>query len=284
MTNSKKLTDAIEELVQTVHRLRAPGGCPWDREQTHLSLRPYLIEEAYEVLDIIDQIKTTENLKDAKIKANFREELGDLLMQVLLHSEMASEVEAFDFKEVAENLNSKLIRRHPHVFGDSSVDSSDAALKKWEQQKAKEKGAFQSSSVLDGLPRNLPALQKTARMIEKVSKVGFQWTDLQGPFQKVEEEWQELKTAVEDLNQAPNQTDLKHKVESELGDLLFSLCNVGFLMKLNPEDCLRNTLQKFESRFRYVEKKLQEKGKTPDQSDLNEMDEFWNEAKEIEKK
>src|SRR4051812_5009025 len=161
MTNSaESRLEVLAHVIETVHRLRAPGGCPWDRAQTHQSLRQYLIEESYEVLDVIDQIKGPANLKDPKTKENFREELGDLLMQVLLHSEMTAEQGAFDIYDVADGLAEKLIRRHPHVFltGTEAKDA-DEALKNWEKKKAEEKKAKGEASVLSGLPNGLPSLQ-----------------------------------------------------------------------------------------------------------------------------
>ena len=193
----------LAEVIETVHRLRAPGGCPWDRKQTHQSLRPYLIEEAYEVLDVLDEVHSTEDLKKPKIKAAFKEELGDLLMQVLLHSEMTHEEDAFDFYDVAAGLNEKLIRRHPHVFGDVKADSAESAFVNWEKEKAKEKAGNPEASVLDGTPKGLPSLQRTGRVIEKVSKVGFQWKDLKGPIEKLDEELGEFKEEVIALEKAP---------------------------------------------------------------------------------
>ncbi|HUP58680.1 MAG TPA: nucleoside triphosphate pyrophosphohydrolase [Bdellovibrionota bacterium] len=274
--------EKLAALIQTVHRLRAPGGCPWDRAQTHQSLRPYLIEEAYEVLDVLDRVEGEKSLADEQIKAALREELGDLLMQVLLHSEMTREAGAFDFYEVAATLDEKLIRRHPHVFGDAKADSEETAYQTWEKQKAKEKSAKPEASVLDGVPKGLPSLQRAARVIEKVTKVGFQWSDLEGPLAKLEEELGELKAEVKALEKNKSDEALKKKVEGELGDLLFSVCNVAFLMKLNPEDALRAQLRKFEKRFRHVERRLKEKGKSPEQSTLEEMDGFWNEAKKLD--
>jgi tetrapyrrole methylase family protein / MazG family protein len=277
-----KNVEALLHLIATVHRLRAPGGCPWDRAQTHQSLRQYLIEEAYEVLDVLDQIGTKEDLKKPKIQNAFREELGDLLMQVLLHSEMTAEEGAFDFFDVARMLDEKLVRRHPHVFGENKADSVESAFQNWEKEKAKEKSSQPEASVLDGVPKGLPALQRAARVLEKVTKVGFQWKDMQGPLAKVEEELQELKTEVLKLEKTPTE-DLRKKVEGELGDLFFTLCNVAYLMKISPEDSLRSTLARFEGRFKYVERKLKEKGSAPEKSNLEEMDRYWDEAKKLER-
>ena len=276
--------DALLHLIETVHRLRAPGGCPWDRAQTHQSLRQYLIEEAYEVLDVLDRISEDRlTAQDNQIKADFREELGDLLMQVVLHSEMTRETGAFDVFDVADALADKLIRRHPHVFGDNTADSADSALASWEKQKAKEKAEKLDASILDGVPRGLPALQKASRVLEKVTKVGFQWEDLKGPLAKVDEELGEFKAEVLALEKDPKSEDLQAKVQAELGDLLFTLSNVAFLMKVNPEDALRGTLGRFQSRFRHVERRLKEQGKLPENSTLEEMDQYWDEAKKLEK-
>lgn len=272
---------ALTDLIRTVHRLRAPEGCPWDRAQTHQSLRQYLIEEAYEVLDVLDQINSTESLNDERIRAAFREELGDLLMQVVLHAEMTSETGIFDIYDIAQTLNEKLIRRHPHVFGEIRVDSEESAFQTWEKQKALEKAKNPDSSVLAGLPKGLPALQRAGRVIEKVSKVGFQWSDLNGPLDKLDEELRELKDEVRALENATDSEKplARQKLQNELGDLIFSLCNVTYFLKISPEDGLRATLSKFEARFRHVERRLKELGKTPEQSNLQEMDLFWEEAK-----
>jgi dephospho-CoA kinase len=287
--DSPDFGNALSQLLQTVHLLRAPGGCPWDRAQTHQSLRPYLIEESYEVLDVLDRIEKSEDLKNEALKNNLCEELGDVLMQVLLHSELAQEAGAFDFFDVAKALNAKLIRRHPHVFGEAKADSSEAALKRWEKEKSKEKGSSLDASILDGVPRQLPALQRTARVIEKVTRVGFQWKDLKGPLEKVEEEWAELKVEMQELEKLPKEApaeilqNVQQRIEAELGDVLFSLSNLAWMLKIHPEDALRSTVQRFERRFKHVERRLKENGKNPEQSSLDEMDRFWNEAKAREK-
>lgn len=273
---------AFDAVVETVHRLRAPGGCPWDREQTHQSLRPYLIEESAEVLDVLDQIRSPDDLKDPTLSAAFREELGDLWMQILLHSEMAREAGAFDIHDVARALNDKLVRRHPHVFGEVQVTGSDEVLQNWEKIKQSEKTA-KKKSALDGVPKSLPALQRCEKVIDKVSKVGFQWPNAQGPLAKVEEETRELRAEVEAYEKAPT-PERRVKIEEELGDLLFTVCNVAYLMKVRPEDALRTMLGRFERRFRYVEEKLDAQGKAPGTSSLAEMDVLWDEAKKNERK
>jgi tetrapyrrole methylase family protein/MazG family protein len=278
------LAEAVRSVVQTVHRLRSPGGCPWDMKQTHQSLRPYVIEEAYEVLDVLDRIDSPERLKqDSNLAASLREELGDLLMQVLIHSELASETGTLDFASVAQALNAKLIHRHPHVFGENAPElqglDADGVLRNWEKIKAEEKAKKSAeASVLDGLPKGLPSLQRTTRLIDKVTRVGFQWPDLNGPLEKLREELGEFETEVRELRQADGPEPRK-KAQQELGDLLFSLCNVAFLLKLDPEEALRGTLSRFEGRFRHVETRLREQGKRPEDSTLEEMDRYWDEAK-----
>ncbi|HAR43991.1 MAG TPA: nucleoside triphosphate pyrophosphohydrolase [Bdellovibrionales bacterium] len=288
---SQSSPSELANLIETVRKLRAPDGCPWDRAQTHQSIRQYLIEEAYEVLDVLDQIDSPVALKDEKLKYVFREELGDLLLQVLLHAQMADEAGFFNFEGVAAALNEKLIRRHPHVFGEAAkADSEESAFQSWEKTKAKEKAANPRASVLDGVPKGLPLLQRAARVMEKVTKVGFQWKDLKGPLDKIDEELREFKTEIlecEKLNEqvsAEAQDKVRKKAEHELGDVFFSLCNVAYLTKLNPEDAFRTTLKRFETRFKHVELRLKEQGRTPDQSTLEEMDRYWDEAKLLEKK
>ncbi len=272
----KNRENAFSELVKTVNRLRAPGGCPWDRAQTHQTLRPFLIEEAYEVLDVLDRIESPEALKQQRDP--FKEELGDLLMQVVLHSEMSREAGVFDVYDVAQTLNEKLIRRHPHVFGEHKANSADEALGSWEKQKALEKAAKNNNeNLLDGIPKNLPSLQKAARVLQKVGAVGFQWDDVQGAFEKVVEELAEIKQAV-------SAKASQDKIEDELGDLLFTACSVGHYLKVDPEAALRRTVEKFKHRFEFVENELRKIGKTPSQSTLAEMDALWEKAKLREKK
>ncbi len=270
MSKSKANQNSLLNLIKTVQKLRAPKGCPWDRAQTHQSLRQYLIEETYEVIDVLDQLDSQKKLKNKTLRNAFLEELGDLLMQVLLHAEMAQEQKAFNIFEVAKCLDEKLIRRHPHVFGTAKAKNEDEAFQNWEKQKAKEKKP--QTSILAGLPKHLPSLQKASRIIEKVTKVGFQWKDLKGPLKKVDEELRELKKEL--LTKANTS-----RIEAEFGDLLFTLCNLASFLKIDPEAALRGTLKKFEKRFSFVEKKLTVLGKKPEDSNLKEMDRYWNEAK-----
>lgn len=263
----------IADLIETVRRLRAPGGCPWDREQTHLTLRPYLIEESHEVLDVLDSLESGESPEKW---AHLREELGDLLMQVLLHAQIAKDAGHFDFADVAQTLNEKLIRRHPHVFSDAKVETAGEVVTQWEKIKQTERakeGKETRAGVLAKIPKSLPSLLKAFRVIEKVTKVGFQWSDLSGPLGKLDEEIAELKHEITQKN--PN----AKRLEDELGDVLFCVANLAYLSKINPEDALRNQLKKFQARFEFIEAELDKRGKKPETSTLEEMDELWNQAK-----
>ncbi|MBC7387150.1 MAG: nucleoside triphosphate pyrophosphohydrolase [Cryobacterium sp.] len=272
-----KSHDAIDRLLETIHRLRAPGGCPWDRKQTPQSLRPYLIEESYEVLEVLDQIDSIEKLKIPKLRDSLCEEFGDVLMQILLHSEIATEAGAFSFTDVVRTLDEKLIRRHPHVFGDATVADADDVVKKWDLIKAAEKAgdAGRKLSALDGVPLAMPALARAEKTIGKVTKVGFQWPDVEGPLGKLEEEIRELSEAIRSGTQV--------QIEEEIGDLLFSVCNVAFMKKVRPEEALRGFLAKFDSRFRFVEEGLASEGKALPGATLTEMDKHWDEAKRRER-
>jgi tetrapyrrole methylase family protein/MazG family protein len=277
--NEERSLSAVRELLQTVYRLRAPGGCPWDREQTHQSLRPFLIEEAYETLEVLDQVKSPQDLQNPRLRQNFIEEWGDVLLQILLHAEIASETQAeISIETICRELNEKLIRRHPHVFGEVQVSGSGEVMKNWDQIKKQEKPeAAGPKSVMDGVHRGLPPLPRTMKLIQKVTKVGFQWPDVEGPIQKLQEEVDELKTELKSGLQDPS---TREKIEAEMGDVLFSICNIAHFMKIDPEAALRGTLRRFEERFRYVEQGLTARGKSPETSTLQEMDELWNEAKQ----
>lgn len=255
-------------LHEIVGILRSPEGCPWDREQTHESIRKNLIEETYEVLETIDE-------DDPE---HMQEELGDLLLQILLHSQMEEELGTFTVYDVIQGLNDKLIFRHPHVFGENSAKNAEDALQNWEQMKAEEKRRKgldpEKSSALDGIPRDLPALMKAYKLQKKASKVGFDWDDINGVFQKIEEELAELREAVAE-GQSPEDQAL------ELGDLLFAVSNVARFIKADPEEALTRTNRKFVSRFRYIEEQLEAQGKSVQDSSLQEMESLWQSAKRI---
>jgi tetrapyrrole methylase family protein/MazG family protein len=248
----------LYRLVDVMKRLRSPGGCPWDREQTHESLKPYLLEEAYEVLSAID-MHDDEELK---------EELGDLLLQIVFHAQLADEENRFSIDDVAESIVKKLIRRHPHVFSEVKVNGSEEVLQNWEKIK-KDEG---KKSALDGVPPTLPALLKARRVQEKAKRVGFDWDNAEGAFEKVVEEVNELKKAIVEGK--------KGTVEEELGDVLFSIVNVSRFVDVDAEDSLRKTIHKFMVRFQYIEKKIEKHGKKPlEHHSLGELDHLWEKAK-----
>jgi tetrapyrrole methylase family protein/MazG family protein len=250
-------------LKEIVAILRSPEGCPWDREQTHQSIRKNLIEETYEVLETID-----DDDPDAMC-----EELGDLLMQIMLHSQMAAEEGYFTVDDVVAGLNEKLIRRHPHVFGEKRAEDADEAFANWQEIKAKEKAAkgidTANQSQLAGIPRELPALMYAYKLQKKAAEVGFDWDDIADVLRKVEEEYQELREAAAEER------------AGELGDLLFAVVNLARFYKIDPEEALSLTNRKFQRRFAYIEKKLREAGRTFAETSLEEMDKWWEEAKQL---
>lgn len=251
-------------LVGVMARLRAPGGCPWDREQTHETLKRYFIEETYEVLEAIDSQNP-----DALC-----EELGDALLQVVFHAQLAREEGLFTIDDVTRCVVEKLVRRHPHVFGTTEVANSAEVLRNWERIKRTEKGpSEQPSSVLEGIPKGLPALMYAMELSKRVVKVGFDWPSLPNVLAKVDEEWQELKSALEAA-----EPDREH-VEAELGDLLFTLVQVARKLGLDAEQALRGMLRRFEARFRYMERRALEMGRPLESMDIHELDALWEEAK-----
>lgn len=261
-----RASDSIERLLAIMHRLRAPGGCPWDREQTLASLRPYVLEETYEVLEAID----------AGDVAGHREELGDLLLQIVFQAELRQEAGQFEFADVADAISDKLVSRHPHVFGDAQVQDADGVLRQWAALKREEKRRKGGGkSVLEGVPRELPALARADRLTEKASRVGFDWPDAAGARAKVAEELGELDAAVASGDRA--------EVEHELGDLLFAVANLARKLGVAPEEALRSTVGRFTARFTFVEESLERRGVPHGGATLEEMDALWNEAKRLER-
>jgi len=253
----------MERVRAVVKRLRGEGGCPWDREQTLDSLKQYLIEEAYEVIDAVDSGDVSRH----------REELGDVLLQIVLHAQIRQEKGDFTFADVAGKLADKLVRRHPHVFGDTKVSGTREVLKNWESIKAGEQQPGRHSLV-DGIPKHLPALQKAQRVQSRVSRVGFDWTEAEEALAKVEEELGEVKEAVAAGDAA--------KVEEELGDLLFAVVNLSRFRKVNAEEALAATTSKFMARFREVENRVEEEGRQLRDCTLAEMDAHWERIKSEE--
>ena len=255
----------FDRLMEIMRRLRAPGGCPWDAEQSHESLKRYLLEEAYEVIEAID----------AKNSALLKEELGDLLLQPVFHAAIAEENGDFTMDEVLDAINEKLVRRHPHVFGDLVIESSEAQVQNWEKIKSQEKGV-ERKSALSGIPPHLPALMQAHKITEKAARVGFDWEHTDQVFAKVMEELHEFEEAMVACDQK--------EMEAELGDLLFAIVNLGRFLSIDPEDALRKTIQRFTKRFSHVEETLHARGKTLPDSTLEEMDQLWEEAKKLEKR
>ncbi len=256
---------AIEHLLSIMERLRGPGGCPWDREQTLRSLRPYVLEETYEVLEAIDGGDV----------ADHREELGDLLLQIVFQAQLRREEGAFDFADVADAISGKLVSRHPHVFGDAEVKDAEGVLRQWaalKREEKKKKGG--GKSVLEGVPREMPALARADRLTEKASRIGFDWPDAGGARAKVTEELEELDAAIAAGDRA--------EIEHELGDVLFALANLGRKLQLAPEEALRGTIGRFVSRFEHVERELERRGIPHGTATLAQMDALWDEAKSLE--
>lgn len=254
----------FSEIVSIMKRLRAPGGCPWDAEQSHDSLKRYLVEETYEVIEAIDT--GSDDL--------LKEELGDLLLQPVFHAAIAEERGAFDINDVMQTLADKLIRRHPHVFGDLEINDSQAQIENWEKIKKEEKGETRKSA-LSGVPPELPALMKARKVTEKASRVGFDWDHVDQVFAKVMEELHEFEEAMAEGDQA--------HMEAELGDLLFAIVNLGRFIQLDAEEALRKTISRFQSRFNFIEEKLHSEGRQMQQVPLAELDKIWDEAKRHER-
>jgi tetrapyrrole methylase family protein/MazG family protein len=263
--------DRFEDLVALMDRLRGPDGCPWDREQTYTTLRGYLLEESYEVVEAIDR----------EDRAALREELGDLLFQVVFLARLAKEEGAFDAADVVRGIAEKMVRRHPHVFGGAQADTSDEVLRRWEEIKRREKeeadggGSRQESgSVLSGVPRALPALQKAQRLSTKAARVGFDWPTDGEVVDKLAEEMEELRSAVDAHD--------GDAAREELGDLLFTAANLGRRLGVDPEEALERANRKFAERFARVEDELKRRGVPIEEAGLDRMDRLWNEVKDRE--
>ncbi len=249
-----------DPLVQVMARLRAPDGCPWDREQTHESLRKYMLEEAYEAVEAIDT-------GDPRLIC---EELGDVLLQIVFHAQVASEAGQFDFHDVVEGITAKMVRRHPHVFGDAVAETPEAVTRTWEAIKRAEKGGKATESVLGKVSSALPALTKAYEVQKRAAKVGFDWKEIDGPVAKVREELDEVLSASAD------------EQEGELGDLLFAVVNLARMLKIDPEVALAGTVSKFSRRFRHIERRTAEMGLKMEEMALAELDKLWDEAKTAE--
>ena len=253
--------NSLSKLIKITETLMGDDGCPWDKVQTRESLKPYLVEETYEVLEALDE-NNPEKIKD---------ELGDLLYQILFHSKISSLKGEFNFGDVIDNLSEKMVRRHPHVFKGGKLNTPDQVIGQWEEIKKKENNKANQKSILDSIPINLPSLIKAQKLQKKAAKEGFDWDQVNDVLDKLDEEISEFKEAV-----------LKKKstdIQNEIGDILFVITNIAKFHKIDAEEALRSTNNKFIKRFQYIEQKIEEKGKTLKDSNLEEMERYWQEAK-----
>jgi MazG family protein len=272
----------FDDLVALMDRLRSPGGCPWDREQTYATLAPMLLEEAYEAFDAL------EGAREGRPEA-LREELGDLLFQITFFARVATERGEFNIDDVIEQVHAKMVRRHPHVFGDVKAGDSTEVLRNWEAIKAEEKRAAGSgaakdgnTSILDGVSTKAPSLMEAHQISTKVARVGFDWKLVEDIFEKLQEEIDELRAAIKTHDNSKAEADHVH-VREEIGDLLFVITNIARRLNVEPEAALKLSNRKFRRRFGYIECKLQERQRKFDETTLEEMEELWQEAKQMER-
>ena len=268
----------FNDLIVLMDRLRSPGGCPWDREQTYATLAPMLLEEAYEAFDAVEEARAGRPL-------DLRDELGDLLFQIVFYAQVAKERGEFTIADVTNAIHTKMVRRHPHVFGDVTVNDSATVLLNWEVMKAEERRAAGKSeesnaSLLDGVSSKAPSLMEAHQLSTKAARVGFDWENVAAIFDKLQEEIEELREAIQD--HASSQDETHHaRVREEIGDLLFAVTNIARHMQVEPEAALKLTNRKFRRRFRYIEDKLRERKQAFETTTLDEMESLWQEAKEI---
>ena len=267
----------FDDLIQLMARLRSPEGCPWDREQTYETLAPMLLEEAYEAFEAVEEAREGRPLE-------LRDELGDLLFQIVFYAQVASERGEFTILDVTEAIHSKMVRRHPHVFGDGEAQDSAEVLRNWEAIKAEEKRAAgkdesaRAESLLDGVSLKTPALMEAHQLSTKAARVGFDWQRIEDIFDKLHEEIDELRAAITHHAESESEAD-KARVREELGDLLFAATNIARHLQVEPEAALKSTNRKFRRRFQHIEAGLRARGRTLDAATLEEMEELWQEAK-----
>ncbi len=257
------MSDSFDRLVGIIKKLRAPGGCPWDRKQTLYSLKQNVIEEVFEFIDALDR-KDIDNIK---------EELGDMLLHIVFHSAIAEEEELFSLNDVINGVSDKLIRRHPHVFGNVHINGVDEVLKNWDEIKQKEKHT-KKEHYLDDVPKALPSMERALKLQQKAKKVGFDWSNKDECFKKVEEEFYELKEALDSNN--------KNSIKHEIGDLIFAVINLSRFVDINPSEALRKTSLRFEKRFNCIEDTLKKEHKTLQDTDIDKMEKIWQECKKKE--
>lgn len=258
---SEKASYSINDLIKIMKMLRAPGGCPWDREQTHQSIRKNFIEETYEAVEAIDA-------EDPKL---LQEELGDVLLQIIFHTEMEEEKGSFSFEDVVTGICRKLIVRHPHVFGDVKVNGSEQVLANWDEIKKQQKGQKKSADTLESVSRALPALMRSTKVQQRAARAGFDWPEVSGALEKIHEEAEELEKAVAG--------GVREEIAEELGDLLFSAVNVSRFVKVDAEEALTRATDKFTTRFARVERMAEERGINMKETSIEELDKLWEESK-----
>ena len=266
MSEHKKAVEKFSEVLELMAQMRGENGCPWVREQTHDTLKPFLLEESHELLDALT----------ANDPAKIAEELSDLLYQIVFHCQIGAGNGTFTAGEVIGNLAAKILRRHPHVFGGDALPDSEAVTKQWAQIKAQEKPAGDTNSALGSLPKSMPALARAQTISERAARVGFDWSNIEPVWQKVDEELSELKNAWASGD--------RQRTGEELGDVFFSLVNLARFLVVQAEDVTGQTIDRFIERFHYLENQLRAAGKTPEQSSLQEMDRLWEEAKALERR
>jgi MazG family protein len=275
------MSKTFEDLVALLDRLRSPDGCPWDREQTYATLAPMLLEEAYEAFDALEEAR--QGRPD-----DLREELGDLLFQITFFARVAKERGEFNIDDVIEQVHEKMVRRHPHVFGETKAGDSAEVLRNWEAIKAEEKRAARKDgiestnvSILDGVSTRAPALMEAHQISTKVARVGFDWTQIKDIFEKLQEEVDELRAAIETHENSKDEADHAH-IREEIGDLLFVITNIARRLNVEPEAALKLSNRKFRKRFAYIEKALREQGRKFEGTTLEELESLWQEAKNNE--
>lgn len=254
--------DAFQQLVELMATLRGPAGCPWDRKQTPESLKPFMVEECYEVLEALEG-GTPDKVRD---------ELGDLLFQIVFHARIAEEAGQFTMDDVIAAIHDKMVRRHPHVFGGDKLSTDKEVLSNWEEIKRKEKGHEDRKSILEGVPQELPSLLRAHRLQERAARVGFDWAHLNEALPKLDEEIDEFKQSLK--------SEDAEKIEEELGDVFFTLVNISRFLGVNPEEAHRKTISKFIRRFRYIEEHAEQAGRSLNDMTLEEMEKLWQEAKD----
>jgi MazG family protein len=266
----------FQDLIELMEQLRSPNGCPWDREQTYATLAPMLLEEAYEAFEAVEEAREGR-------PHELRDELGDLLFQIIFYAQVAKERGDFSIDDVTSAIHSKMVRRHPHVFGDTSANDTATVLRNWEAMKQDERRAAGKSeregSLLDGVSSRAPALMEAHQLSTKAARVGFDWKQLEDIFTKLEEEVGELRTAIQAHSSSNNEAD-HTRVREELGDLLFAVTNIARHLLVEPEAALKLTNRKFRRRFGYIEKQLRDRDQTLDATSLDEMEALWQEAKQ----